>query len=253
MFDAYLDNRMSGDEKAEFEALLGSDKKLKQEFKDYKEIMFALQSSCSDADKEFEEALKGISDEDMKNIVSSKKEQGTQTQLFAEEKPKGKMVPLKTVYRWVSAAAAVLLLVGVGTHLFLGRQPKNGINTDLVCDNVVKGYNFSTINSSRSSSNGDENEYNKAINLINDNKTVQAIPILEELYKNPTNKQMRPKYSISLANAYLKNHDLKNAQRIILNELKNAQKDENNIANLDQLLELEEKIITELSNELNKK
>lgn len=221
MFDAYLNNEMSSDDRKEFEALLGSDNTLKQEFRDYKELLCALQASCSEADKEFEEAMRGISDEDMKNIVSSKKEQGTHTQIHNEEKPKGKMVPLRTVYRWVSAAAVALLVLGVGSHLYLGRQLKNKM-----CSAIAMSHDFYGIDELPVARGGEDEkalkyekqqqEYNQAIDLINGNKTDEAIKILENLYKSEdVNELIEYNSSISLAYAYVKNHDIDNAKRII--------------------------------------
>lgn len=302
MFDAYLNNEMSSDEKAEFEALLDSNNALKLEFKDYKEIMYALQSSCSDADKEFEQALRGISDEDMRNIVAPRNEnmrsslssQDTHDKIQAEDKPKGKVVPLKTVIRWMSAAAAVLLVVGIGTHLFLGRHTKNEFNTDIMCDNVAKDYQFQALNTRVSRDAGpsltdeekkQKNEYNQALELIDNNKNDQAIAILEKLYENDDNltSDVKINCSSALAHAYVKNHDINNAQRIVLSEakkvkfndtrkkLEEAEKklNENDIDSakrlitevknaqpsaetLSKLLELEVKLNNELINALNK-
>lgn len=219
MFDAYLNNEMSGDDRKEFETLLNNDKELKQEFKDYKELLFALQSTCNEADKEFEQAMRGISDEDMKNIVSSKKEQRTQTQVQDEETHKGKMVPLRTVYRWVSAAAAILLIVGVGSHLFLGRQAANNM-----CDAIAMSHDFKTIKNTSRGGDGDNitpeeqqqnNEYNQAIELLENDKTDEAIKILENLYGSSKFDNVKSQSSISLAYAYVKTHDIDNAKRII--------------------------------------
>lgn len=238
MFDAYLNGEMSLNDRKELEAKLDSDNALKQEFKDYKVLLCALQASCSDADKEFEEALRNIDDEAMNSIVASKKAQGTPTP--AVEKPKGKVVPLKTVYRWMSASAVVLLIVGVGTHFVLTRQARNNM-----CDALVACHEFSELTKSRGE-NQQLDDYNMAINLLNSDKTDEAIKILEDLYKTKNqgggisstkvggtigkkpggdvargtlpqvdDVRVNENCPVALAYAYVKNHDIDNAKRII--------------------------------------
>lgn len=213
MFDAYLNGTMSEGDKAAFEKMLSDDKSLRQEFKEHREILCAIQSTCSDADAEFEKALKGISDEEMKSIVSAG---NNQTSSLAEthEKPKMKMVPLKSVIRWMSAAAAIVLVAGVGLNMLHKRQAKN-----MMCDAIAMTHDFES-GAIALTRDGDEpnpeiQEYDKAIVLLKDSKADQAIDILKKLYTSTKDDDLKLSFGTSLAFAYVKAHDIDKAREII--------------------------------------
>lgn len=241
MFDAYLNDTMSVDDRTAFEEMLGGDKVLKREFQEHKEFVSVLQSTCSEANNEFEQALKGISEQEMKSIVAGNKVQNTQ----AEEKPKEKVVPLRTVYRWMSAAAAILLVAGVGLHLLQSRQATNS-----KYDAIAMTHNFRNLNSEPSSMKGVGSvaqdrqksgikEYNQAIDLLENNETKEAISMLEKIYQSgDISKKVKEECAVSLAFAYVKNHDIDNAKRII-NEVKNDKGDKTppSLLNLEKALD----------------
>ena len=120
MFDAYLSNMMSDDDKRAFEKRLADEPELRQEFKEHKQLIFFIQESGAESEQEFEQAMKNISDEDFQNIVASKK--GVSAPIntaedVAEVKPKGRVIPLKKAYQWMSIAAMVVLVAGVGMNM----------------------------------------------------------------------------------------------------------------------------------------
>ena len=120
MFDAYLSNMMSDDDKRAFEKRLADEPELRQEFKEHKQLVYFIQESGAESEQEFEQAMKNISDEDFQNIVASKKEVSAPINTaedVAEVKPKGRVIPLKKAYQWMSIAAMVVLVAGVGMNM----------------------------------------------------------------------------------------------------------------------------------------
>ena len=241
MIDAYLNGTMNVDDRTAFERMLSSDMDLKREFQEHKEFVSVLQATCSEANDEFEQALKGISEKDMKTIAADNKARNTQ----AEEKPRERVVPLRTVYRWMSAAAAVLLVAGVGFHLLQSRQAVNS-----KYDAIAMTHNFRNLNPESSPIQGVGSisqdrqkkgikEYNQAIDLLENNETEEAISMLEKLYQSDdTSKKVKDESAVSLAFAYVKNHDIDNAKRII-SEVKNEKGDKTppSLLNLEKALD----------------
>ena len=218
LFDAYLNNTMSKAERDGFEKQLNDDADLRKAFRQHKEFVAYLQATCAEKDREFEQAIANISEEELRNITG-KKSLSTQPQ---EEKPKGKMIPISSVYRWMSAAAVVLLLVGVGTNFYQKNQTQN-----LLCDAMVESYQFEAMHGASRGGETDEtsmlrDEYNKAIAMINKNNTVEAISVLKKQFTaKSTPGDMKRDIGVALAYAYVKAHDVKNA-RLTIDELTKA-------------------------------
>jgi len=241
MFDAYLTGMMSDNDRTAFEKMLAEDMELKREFQEHKEFISVLQATCSEADAEFEQALKNISEENMRSIVAENKVQQPQ----AEEKPKEKVVPLRTVYRWMSAAAVVLLIAGVGIHLLQSRQAINSRYDAIAMTHDFNNLNTDDMPVSRGVGSVPQHqmraqikEYNEAMELLENDKTKDAIAKLEKMYQSEkTDKKIKEECEISLAFAYVKNHDIDNAKRFI-GEVKNEKGDKMPLAlmNLEKAL-----------------
>lgn len=217
LFDAYLNNSMNEEDKKAFEKRLAEDSALKQEFTIHKEMVYLLQKSCSDADREFEEAMKGISDDDFQKIVSVKKTQRTSTTV---EKPKGRMVPLKSVYRWMSAAAAALLLIGIGSNLFWNH--KMGDTTTY--PNQIK-HDFKDTPGLPSHERGivypEDSVFTEALRELVNGNFDQGISNLEDLYKNASTHERKDHIGTELVFAYLmRTSSDRDAAKRIIEELK---------------------------------
>ena len=122
LFDAYLTDKMGDDDKRAFEKRLDNEPQLKQEFKEFKQLIFLIQQSGDQANQEFDQAMRNISDEDFKNIVSSKKEVSApeySAHAEVDAKPKGRVISLKKAYRWMSIAAMVVVVASVGMNLMM--------------------------------------------------------------------------------------------------------------------------------------
>ena len=240
LFDAYLNNTMNDADRGELEKQLNDNEALRKEFQNHKLFVATLQATCSETNQEFEKAMKNISDKDFQLIIDEKKLDSTHKE---ETKSKERMVPLKTVYRWMGAAAVALLIVGLGSTFVkyaasdqMDYQPdSSSLYADLV-DPVVNSYQFEEISSrSAGDSNSEDNKFNTAIKLLKEDKNKKAINILEELYQNSKpDDQLKEEFATTLAYAYAKDGDKKNARRII-----NESKETNNGKTPETLKKLE--------------
>lgn len=225
LFDAYLNNTMSEQDRHEFESRLAQDDKLMREFTSHKELVYMLQKSCSEADQEFEQALKGISDEDFLNIVKAKK---TDSTITAQEKPKGRIVPFNNIYRWMSAAAVLLLIVSIGNNIFTNARLDN--MKDAYCNQVKHYYSTVTFEGLPGESrDGDQEavDFGLAVQEISDGNSSQGISMLEKLYKNASTPERKELIGTQLVYAYIIGpHDL-DAAKGIIDDLK---KDNNDVA-----------------------
>ena len=209
-FDAYLAGTMSESERKELEQRLASDSELRAQLQSHTEFVAALQEVCGQADDQFERAMRNIADDDLARLTHQHKSDTSQERQ-AHQPAKGRVVPLSKVYRWLSAAAVVLLIAGVGGNMYYKSSSQAAM-----ADGIVATHTFEVGDIARNAG----GDYEKAINLINEGQTVKAITILEKIYKESAtpgtpDNQLRPDIGETLAYAYVKNHDLKKAVKFI--------------------------------------
>lgn len=202
MYDAYLNGTMSDTDKSAFESQLKADANMCQEFSIHKELIAGLQHAGAEADKEFENALKHLSDQEMEKIT----ERATTRNKTI---PQGRVVPLRKVYSWVAVAAAVVMIAGAGGYQYHQIQTRNRL-----CDAIfTAGFN-PDMTLTRSGDQRDSETYSEAINKLKNGDTVDAISALEKLYTE-ANDEMKIEYGTSLAYAYVKAHNLDKAWETI--------------------------------------
>lgn len=202
MFDAYLNGTMSDTDRAAFEARLNADSDLSREFSIHKELIAGLQQAGADADQEFENALKHLSDQEMEKIT----ERAT---IRNKTIPQGRVVPLRKVYSWVAVAAAVVMIAGAGGYQYHQIQTRNRL-----CDAIfTAGFN-PDMTLTRSGDQRDSEAYSEAINRLKHGDTAESISALEKLYSE-ANDEMKIEYGTSLAYACVKAHDLDKAWETI--------------------------------------
>ena len=202
MFDAYLNGAMSDTDRAAFEARLNADADLNQEFSIHKELIAGLQQTGADADQEFENALKHLSDQEIEKIT----ERAT---IRNKTIPQGRVVPLRKVYSWVAVAAAVVMIAGAGGYQYHQIQTRNRL-----CDAIfTAGFN-PDMTLTRSGDQRDAEAYSDAINKLKKGETKEAISTLEKLYTE-ADDEMRIEYGTTLAYAFVKAHDLDRAWETI--------------------------------------
>lgn len=212
MFDAYLNNLMSADDKQALEQRLAQDSDLRQELQMHKELVYCLQKTRSEANHEFGQALKGISDEDFRQIIAEKK---VDKALEDEDKSIGRVVPLKKVYRWMSIAAMLVFIVGIGVHKYQQHQSRNqafeaiyatGFNPDNLLDASRQDEEMTPA----------KNDLNNAIKQM-DIDPEKAAQQLEVLFASTAAdaQDIKTDCGIALAYAYVKAHDIEKAKETI--------------------------------------
>jgi len=202
MYDAYLNGTMSDTDKSAFESQLKADANMCQEFSIHKELIAGLQHAGAEADKEFENALKHLSDQEMERITKRKRNKN-------ETAPQGRVVPLRKVYSWVAVAAAVVMIAGAGGYQYNQVQTRNRL-----CDAIfTAGFN-PDMTLTRSGDQRDAEAYSDAINKLKKGETKEAISTLKKLYTE-ADDEMRIEYGTTLAYAFVKAHDLDRAWETI--------------------------------------
>ena len=212
MFDAYLNNLMSADDKQALEQRLAQDSDLRQELQMHKELVYCLQKTRGEANHEFGQALKGISDEDFRQIIAEKK---VDKALEDEDKSIGRVVPLKKVYRWMSIAAMLVFIVGIGVHKYQQHQSRNqafeaiyatGFNPDNLLDASRQDGEMTPA----------KNDLNNAIKQM-DIDPEKAAQQLEVLFASTAAdaQDIKTDCGIALAYAYVKAHDIEKAKETI--------------------------------------
>ena len=73
LFDDYINDNLSADEIAEFKARLKSDKEFKTEFLIYCQVVMGIYREAEQDNKDFEMAMKGISEQKLKEIIDRSK------------------------------------------------------------------------------------------------------------------------------------------------------------------------------------
>lgn len=201
-FDAYLNGTMSDTDRLAFEAQLKADADLDREFSMHKELIAGLQHAGAEADLEFENALKHLSDQEMARIAGRKAANNRTT-------TQGRVVPLRKVYSWVAVAAAVVMIAGAGRYQYHQVQTRNRL-----CDAIfTAGFN-PDMTLTRSGDQKDAEAYSDAINKLKKGETKEAISTLEKLYTE-ADDEMRIEYGTTLAYAFVKAHDLDRAWETI--------------------------------------
>lgn len=216
MFDAYLNDTMSMDDKREFELRLAKDTALARALQQHKEIVYCLQQVGRDEDQQLEQALKAISDDDFNDIVSQHKHNTiNDATATGHTKPRGRMIPINKLYRWMSIAAMVIIIAGVGLQQYLATQSRNKAYDAI----YATGFNAESVMGA-SRADGEMTQaradLNDAIQLL-EQSPAEAAQVLEGLMqRNDTDAQdIRHECGIALAYAYVKAHDIDKARQTI--------------------------------------
>lgn len=185
LFDSYIDGSFSADERQEFEARLKSDKDFAMDFRIY---LLTVQGVCREeqqADIEFGQAMKNISERDLMRIIGRDK--------LCRQAP---LRFLRDRLGWI-ASIAVIIVVGVAGLFSMEKAGKHKV------DNLIVAYNYIP-------------ESNRGWESVSSSD----LPALEEAYRSAPSDDLQAQEDagMRLAMAYLKVHDRKRA-RIVLSEM----------------------------------
>ena len=206
-FDRYLDNKMADEERRLFEEQLANDKRLRDDLERHKLIVAAVQQAGTDNDARFEDALRQATRDDMEQVVAAER---------TANKANVAQVPVRWWQRastgWLAAAACLVLAATMGFKLMNTSQnvgQTGGGTTEIVApsgDGYERG-------DSR-----DEQEYGRALKMIDAGDYAGAIDILEKLHTGEilvVNEEMRPRYDATLVEAYILNQDYDKAHALL--------------------------------------
>lgn len=243
MFDAFLNGSMSEEDKLALEHQLEQDNTLRQELLLHKELVYCLQKSCMESDSELELALRSISDDDFIKIVTPQKHHNTlrdeRTGRNRSQKPlrsggytlgrsrsrlrsdghsrenNGRMVPLKKIYQWLSIAAMVFIIAGVGAHQYQSRQSLNRAY-DAIYATGFDPCAFLASPRDEGEMTQIEKDFNTAVGLM-DKDPDEAVLRLETIFDNnsPEAQGIKTPCGTALAYAYVKVHDIEKAKNTI--------------------------------------
>lgn len=189
LFDRYVDDRLSIEEKKSFDKRLRSDKNFAMDFRIY---LFTLKGVCQEAEQdniEFGQAMKNISKEELLSIIGR------------SSKPRiMRLNYLRERMAWVASIAAILI-IGIFSVVNVRQTGLNRL------DNTIVAYNYipDSDRGGESSARGWESI------------TSSDIPTLERAYQMaPTDDiQAQEDAGMRLAMAYLKIHDRKKAKEML--------------------------------------
>lgn len=189
LFDRYIDESLSNDEKQKFDERLRDDKRFASEFRLY---LFTIKGIYQEADQEnieFGYAMKHISKKELMGIIGH------------EKKPRLlRLSYLRERMIWVSSTAAILL-IGIFSILVVRQAGLNRL------DNTIGSYNYIPV----------LDRGGESLNRGWDSITSEDIPTLEEAYKTAPHDDLQAQEDagMRLAMAYLKIHDRKRAIDIL--------------------------------------
>ena len=203
LFDRYVDDTLTTEEKQSFDERLRSDKSFAMDFRVY---LFTLKGVCQEAEQEnieFGHAMKNISKEELLNIIG----RSSKSRIL-------RLNYLRERIAWVASIAAIFI-IGIFS-VFNVRQA--GLNR---LDNTIVAYNYIP----------DSNRGWESI-------TSDDIPVLERAYQMaPTDDiQAQEDAGMRLAMAYLKIHDRKKAKEILTEMALRFTDDEEFVAQCQKIL-----------------
>lgn len=181
LFDNYILDNLTSEEKIEFDARLKSDNAFAYDFKVYLFAIKGIQKEAEQDNIEFASALKHISKEQLKKIIGRRPQPRILRISYLRER-----------LAWVSAVAAILV-IGFFTVFQVQRHGQYQQYDTIVAYNYVPDYDRSD---------GDINNYS-------DKEVKDILPLLENDYANAPSDDIQrcQDAGMRLAMAYLKLHD----------------------------------------------
>jgi hypothetical protein len=203
LFDKYINNELSSEERNEFDNRIKSDKEFSSEFKLY---LFSVNGICREAEQDnidFGVAIKNLTKEQLREIIGPRKEVA-----------KPKILKFKP-WMWQVASIAAVVIIAFTVAFRIERQSQYRV------DDAIYSFAIEDDALSGNTRGGERVDVTK----LNDNELKSQLPKLEEQYKSATDDQDIADNGYTLIIAYLRLHDRDNA-RIVLTQL--IQRFENN-------------------------
>jgi hypothetical protein len=207
IFDKYIAGALSEAEELSFNEELKSNKSLAEDFQVYLSTVSAVIKEAEQDDMDFAVAMKGLEEEDVKEIIGFKE----RVKLITFERPNF----LRTIY------AAVAMIVGVFTlsTTLTVQYADNKYTNNMLC--MITEYNY--IPGITRGGQDSDIELVDDIANVSEEKLSEILPLYEKSYTEAESDQDIQTYGMNLSMVYLKLHKVEEAQQT-LNELYNKYK-----------------------------
>lgn len=211
LFDNYIFDNLSAEEKSAFDSRLKTDKEFSEDFKVYLLALKGIQQEAQQDNMELALALKNISKEQLCEIIGRKRQ------------PKILRIPyLRERLAWVSSVAAILI-IGFFTVFQVQRHGQYQLYDTIVAYNYIPDYDRGE---------GDINSYS-------DKDVKEILPQLEKAYQDAPadDVQKCQDAGMRLAMAYLKIHDKNKAVKTLQEMASRFHDDEDFVARCNKIIE----------------
>lgn len=223
LFDRYVDNKLSAEEKLTFESRLKSDSDFSLEFKTYLRVVRGICQEARQENYEFGHAVKSLSRAELFRIIGK-----------TETASQPRVMPIEYLRRrmgWISSIAAILV-IAFATNYFILRSASHTVDNTIVAYNYIAPQNrgdvmYRTTRDTRF-------DFSREDRLV----IKEELPYLERQYRDaaPDDVQAQQDAGMRLAMAYLALHERKQSCKI-LNELRQRfADDEIFVAKCDKIL-----------------
>lgn len=207
IFDKYIAGAFSEAEELSFNEELKSNKSLAEDFQVYLSTVSAVIKEAEQDDMDFAVAMKGLEEEDVKEIIGFKE----RVKLITFERPNF----LRTIY----AAAAMIVGVFTLSTTLTVQYADNKYTNNMLC--MITEYNY--IPGITRGGQGSDIELVDDIANVSEEKLSEILPLYEKSYTEAESDQDIQTYGMNLSMVYLKLHKVEEAQQT-LNELYNKYK-----------------------------
>lgn len=209
LFDKYLTGDFSSHEKKSFESRLNSDPDLLSEFRVYLSAVLGICHEAEQDNKDFEEALKHISKEELLSIIGAGDKKTPPTN---SDKPSS----FKKWLLWQSIGVAALLGLGI-VYLIIVRNEANSVKQNALAmnqealnqvDNAI--YAFSDYSHGISRSGGID------ISNLSDEELQTQIATMESIFREQTDDLDIVEYGSELVMVYIRLHEREKAKQLLM-------------------------------------
>lgn len=210
LFDRYINNQLSDEERQEFDETLNEDSEFASDFNVYLLIVDGISKEAEQDNMDFGIAMKSLSKEQLLEIVGKKESDFTAAASVANGHRKLHFKP----WMWQVTSIAAIIVIAFTVVLNIQKQAKNSIY-----DNIYACAQFEEIHSRGASKPVD-------ITKLDDSELKAKLPEMENGYQNCEDPDELYDYGYPLAMAYIRLHQPKPALKILNNLVSKLQDDE---------------------------
>lgn len=199
LFDRYINNQLSADERQQFDIMLKEDSEFASDFKVYLFTVDGIIKEAQQDDMDLGIAMKSISKEQLCQIIG--KSENVEHGIVAEtNRNKAKLFK---PWMWQVGSIAAVIVIAFIVMLNMHKQSQNAIYDSI--------YASAQLEESHSRGRSD------AINItkLNDDELKSRLPEMEKKYLESEDKEEMYEYGYPLAMAYLRFHQPKPALEIL--------------------------------------